>query len=275
MEGQRDEGAGTVTRLNTGARWSGLVVLGSIGAVFFAVSLDHAHQLFAENGQGGWVAVALAVVVAMFALGSTLELARRVHMREPVAPAAAALLVGVGVEGWGNLATAAEGPAGHLLAGFPTFGTLILLWVFESARTAARARRAAAEERRQREAPERELTRVRDQRAEAEAAALTRSADPVPQADPDPISDPAPASDPVPAARVRTRSSRRSDPVQSPVKVGVPETVKVALAHRTEHGELPGQAALARLAGASESTAKRALKEIRETPLIHLVRPTA
>jgi DNA invertase Pin-like site-specific DNA recombinase len=161
-----------------------------------------------------------------------------------------------------------------LQAGLPTFGTLILLWVFESARTAARARRGVAEERRQREARERELTRVRTERAAAETAALTQSPDPVPQADPDPAPDPAPAPDPVPVARVKTRSSRRSDPVQPPVKVGIPETVTVALAHRAKEGELPGQAALARLAGTSESTAKRALKEIRETPQIHLVKST-
>lgn len=256
--------------------YAGLVVLASVGAVSFAVSFDHVHELFDDNGQDGWVGWALAVVVELLALGSGLELVRRSRSGEAVVLPSVILLLGVAMTLWGNLASADPGPAGHLVAAFPAVATLLILATVETARAAAAERAAAVT---------RPADPVRTWVPEVHLPPVQPVADPVPavaadpvEADPDPVLEEPQTrpADPVPPppARVRTGSRRRSDPVQPPAKVGVPETIEVALAHRAEHGDLPGQAALARLAGASESTAKRALKEIRETPPIHLVKST-
>jgi hypothetical protein len=260
------------------APYAGLVLLASVGAVSFAVSFDHVHTLFETNGQDGWVGWALAVVVELLAAGSGLELVRRSRTREPVFLPSVILLLGVAMTLWGNLASADPGPAGHLVAAFPAVATLLILATVETARAAA-AERAAV------------LTRPADpvvtRVPQVHVPPVQPSADPVSvpaadpvAADPDPVqvegaTRPAgPVASAVPT-RVRTRATRRSGPVQPPAKVGVPEAVQAALAHRVEHDKLPGQAELARLAGTSESTAKRALKEIRETPPIHLVKTTA
>lgn len=300
--------------------WTGLAVLGSIGAVLFAVSLAHAHQLFVENGQAGWEAQALAAVVVMLAVGSTIELARRVHMREPIAPAAAALLLGILIEGWGNLATVDaehQNPAGYFLAGLPTVGTLILLWVFESARQAARARRAARDAEAARERAERDAAtaRVRAERtaaaeaqrrrveaqeaAEREAqreaqeaqAAADRAAEELAQAEAQEAQRVAgaaaqaeaqrrvqEAAQRAEADRLRAEEDerrRRSEMPPPPAPGTEAHAVEVALSHRAEHGELPGPTELSRLSETSLATAKRALKKIRETPHLQLVRPTA
>jgi hypothetical protein len=274
--------------------WSGLAGLGSIGGVFFAVSLDHAHQLFVDNGQGGWVAGALAAVVVLLAVGSTVELARRVVMKEPIAPVAAALLLGIAIEGWGNLATVDDehaNPPGYFLAGLPTVGTLILLWVFESARLAARRRRTAAEEEKAREeaarvaserqrraaaeAQERtraEAQRAAQERAQAEAQEAQRIAAEEAQAEAQRrAQEEAQRAEAGRLRREQEEEERRSKLPPPPAPGTEAHAIELALSHRLEHGELPGPTELSRLSETSLATAKRALKKIRETPALHLV----
>ena len=159
------------------AAWAGLAMYGAIGAIAFAVSLDHAHKLFTDHGQDGWVGKALAVVVVLLAVGSVFEGVRRVRAKETLGPVIAAVLIGVGIEAWGNLATAEDNLAGYLIAAVPTIVTLIVLWAMESARSAARRRREAVEEdaRREAEMAHRRTTAAEEQRAAAAADRQARA----------------------------------------------------------------------------------------------------
>lgn len=244
-------------------KWSGLYLLSLIGAISFAVSFDHVHQLFVTNGQGGWVGWALAIVVELLAAGSGLELIRRARADESALLPLGLLLLGAGMTLWGNLATAQPGRGGHLVAAFPAAATLGILATLETARMAAAGRERVLAEA-QREA--RELAQAEAQRlaaAQAQAEAQRRAQEQAQRAEADRL------------RRAQEEAQRRSELPPPPVPGTEAHAIAAALSHRAEHGELPGPTELSKSSGTSLATAKRALKKIRDTPHLYLVQTTA
>lgn len=103
-----------------------------LGAAAFSVSFTHVMHVAAHNGQTGWISVAIAVSVELLALASVAEIKRRRPRGEKVWPAIVVMLFGVAMSLATNLATAAAGPWGKIMAAWPAISFLAVAALVES-----------------------------------------------------------------------------------------------------------------------------------------------
>lgn len=103
-----------------------------LGVAAFSVSFTHVMRVAAEHGQTGWVSEAIAVSVELLAFASVAEIKRRRSHGEPVWVAIVVLLLGVAMSLATNLATAAPGAWGKLMAAWPAVSFLAVAVLVES-----------------------------------------------------------------------------------------------------------------------------------------------
>jgi hypothetical protein len=103
-----------------------------LGTAAFSVSFTHVMRVAAEHGQTGWVSTAIAVSVELLAFASVAEIKRRRSHGEPVWIAIVVLLLGVSMSLATNLATAAPGAWGKLMAAWPAVSFLAVAVLVES-----------------------------------------------------------------------------------------------------------------------------------------------
>lgn len=106
-----------------------LGVAATLGGIGGAAGFKHTHDWAAANGQHGWLAWAVAVVVEGIAIVAGFEI-RRDHRRgyhRRVTFPVVVLVVGFGIQMAAQVALAPRTPAGWLLAAVPALGFLVVV----------------------------------------------------------------------------------------------------------------------------------------------------
>ncbi|OZM73566.1 DUF2637 domain-containing protein [Amycolatopsis antarctica] len=118
----------TAARVTTCLRITIAAVLGSIGA---AAGFTHTHDWAVANGQAGWIAWAVAVVIEGMVVMAGFEIhADRHHHTGParrVTFPMVVLVAGFGIQMTAQVALAPPSPAGWLVAATPALGFLVVV----------------------------------------------------------------------------------------------------------------------------------------------------
>ena len=107
-------------------------IAGVLGAAAFAVSFTHVRDTAARAGQGGLVAVAIAVSVELMALAAITEIRRRTRRGEQARWPRCVLVLGVAMSLASNLATAQHTTWGYVMAGWPAIAFLAVAGMLET-----------------------------------------------------------------------------------------------------------------------------------------------
>lgn len=255
----------------------------ALAAAGMASGFTHLIENATRHAVSTPLAWATAVTVELCVVYAGLKVRRRVAERRPVWLPAALLVAGFGLSMASQLATAEHTAWGRIYAAWPV---LAFLWVAKlTVSDLAHRAEAVDHERSIQVAHAVEVERLtslvhelgqRVAQAEAVNQSLTQDADQrVSQSDAAHAAEVNQLRDEVQRLTVRLSKAQQERPavVRRPEPAGetqLEKAARVAAGWRAEHGRRPTQGELAEAADVSVSTAKRALGEMRDEPVLRL-----